>query len=53
MRLKLHHQEDLTQLQQQSRRQRDAKQRDREWRPAAESQLLSPETSTSLRQPVK
>ena len=29
MRLKLHHQEDLTQLQQQSRRQRDAKQRDR------------------------
>lgn len=29
MRIKLHHQEDLTQLQQQSHRQRDAKQRDR------------------------
>jgi transposase len=29
MHIKLHHQEDLTQLQQQSRRQRDAKQRDR------------------------
>jgi transposase len=29
MRIKLHHPEDLTQLQQQSRRQRDAKQRDR------------------------